>query len=88
MRADTPLPVLLLIVATMTLAPVVQAKEAVKMPDLDLIEFIGTFETDRGKEIDPLLLDSMPAVKPPLTKARPKKMKSKRNESPKKEGKQ
>jgi hypothetical protein len=87
MRADTLIPVFLSIVALMAFSPVVQGKEAGRMPDLDLLDYLGTFETDRGKEIDPMLLESMPVAKPVSIKATSKKGKSKRNESPKKEGK-
>jgi len=87
MRAEKFLPVLLSVVMTMALSSVVQAKEVVKKPDLDFLDYLGTFEAERGKEIDPLLLDSMPAVKPLSIKAKIKKRKTKRNESPKKEEK-
>jgi hypothetical protein len=54
MRAEIFLPVLLSVVMTMAFFPDVQAKEAIKKPDLDLLEYLGTFEAERGKEIDPL----------------------------------
>jgi hypothetical protein len=87
MRADTLIPVLFSIVALMALSPVAQGKKAGRMPDPDLLDYLGTFETDSGKEIDSMLLDSMPVAKHVPIKATTKKGKAKRNESPKKEEK-
>ncbi len=37
-------------------------------PDQDMLEFLGTFETSGGKEIDPLLLEGMPGKPAPTGK--------------------
>ncbi len=36
------------------------ADKGTSSPDPDLLEFLGTFETSKGKEIDPLLLENVP----------------------------
>ncbi len=59
MRAD----LLLLVVTAMALYLPARAKETIALPDMNLVEYVGTFEAEKGNEIDPLLLDKLPAVK-------------------------
>jgi hypothetical protein len=65
----------------------VWATEAVEKPDMDLLEYLGTYETARGKEIDPMLLEKSPVENPRSKAATPKKKETKRNEPRKKEDK-
>ena len=54
-------------------------------PGMDIIEYLGTYETARGKEIDPMLLENPPAEKPRSKVAMPKKKETKKKEPRKKE---
>jgi hypothetical protein len=65
----------------------VWAREAVETPDMDLLEYLGTYETAKGREIDPMLLEKSPAENPRSKAAKPKKKETKRNEPRKKEDK-
>ena len=51
----------LLIMASLVLASAAAgAEKAPPQPDPDMLEFLGTFETSGGKDIDPFLLDNVP----------------------------
>ena len=63
----------------------VWAREPVENPDMDLIEYLGTYETAKGKEIDPMLLAGPSAENTRVKAAAPKKKEKKRDESPKEE---
>ncbi len=65
----------------------VWAGEPVEKPDMDLLEYLGTYETAKGKEIDPMLLDGPSAQNPRPKAAAPKRKEKKRDESPKEEDK-
>ncbi|HLO25137.1 MAG TPA: hypothetical protein VK187_03425 [Geobacteraceae bacterium] len=61
--------VLLSLVLTTTAAG---AEKALPPPDRDMLEFLGTFETSGGKDIDPFLLEGVPkkSAKPGKTVTR------------------
>jgi hypothetical protein len=55
------------------------AKEAPPLPDADLLEYLGTFETAGGNMVDPMDLKELPPPKePPQPTVPDKKAKEKR----------
>lgn len=65
----------------------VWAGEPVEKPDMNLLEYLGTYETAKGKEIDPMLLGGPSARNPRAKVSATKKKEVKRDESPKEEDK-
>ena len=52
----------LLIILSLVLATAAAgAEKAPPLPDPDMLEFLGTFETSGGKDVDPFLLENAPA---------------------------
>ena len=57
MSANRLLAILSLVLATAAAG----AEKASPLPDPDMLEFLGTFETSGGKDVDPFLLENAPA---------------------------
>jgi hypothetical protein len=57
MNANRLLTILSLVLATVAAG----AEKAPSLPDPDMLEFLGTFETSGGKDADPFLLENTPA---------------------------
>ena len=68
MSANRLLTILSLVLATAA----VGAEKTPPLPDPDMLEFLGTFETFGGKDVDPFLLENTPAktAKPRKTSRR------------------
>ncbi len=54
----------------LVLAAGAAGREKAPPPDMEMLEFLGTFETARGKAIDPLLLNEAPKASPAREKER------------------
>lgn len=85
----------LLVILSLVLATAAAgAEKALPPPDQDMLEFLGTFETSGGKDIDPFLLESVPkksakpgktvtrrpVARPPVPKETPPKGREKNDE--------
>lgn len=78
---------LLIAVVVTCAAAVAGAREAPPRPDMDLLEYLGTFETAGGKAVDPMELREMPPPNKSLQRPAPDRKSREKKKTEKKPGK-
>jgi hypothetical protein len=79
-------PVNLLILAIMLLVPSPGMARDEPLPDMEMLEFLGSFETARGKPVDPLAFADTGAKDGKREQPAAAKKDSKRSRKPEKQG--